>query len=320
MKVNIVSSLPSFVWRRQEIVVSDLEWIYSREPVFADVYVIYGIISSIIFPNPQATKIFVTPEPPEVFEYDLRQLAKYDLILSNGFRYLRGLNSVSSYPGLLNWSVGISRSSGTLWESMSIPDIILRSHMKKSTQLSIVTSNKAFTPLQILRLKFIDFLVRRLENVVVFGRGINPIEDKANALLPYKFHLAIENSSHDLYWTEKISDPLLARCRIFYFGDPSINEQFSNRVVHRIDLRDFEQSYRSIRYIMERGDAADTEETLNLVQQKILTDFNLHNAILSVLSDSSGIQSSSNLMGIGRHRIPISKRVEFLKNRIRYRL
>lgn len=320
MKINIVSLLPSFVWQRQEIVTSNIVWTYSKEPVSADVYVVYGVITAMTFPNPQALKIFVTPEPPEVFQYDLGQLAKYDLVLANNFRYLDGLDSVVNFAGILNWSVGVSYSSGTLQESMSISDVIFKSHMRKDPLLSIVTSNKSFTPLQVLRLKFIDYLVQRMENIVLFGRGINPIDDKADALLPYRFHLAIENSSHDSFWTEKISDPLLARCETFYFGDPKINEFFSDIVVHRIDLRNFEQSYRLIRHFMEKEDRGEIEEQLTVAQRMILTNFNLHNAILLILGDHTRVQNASGVVAIGRHRIPILKRMEFIRNKMRYEI
>ena len=39
----------------------------------------------------------------------------------------------------------------------------------------------------------------------VFGRGIRSIPDKAAGILPYRYHIALENSQFYDYWTEKLA-------------------------------------------------------------------------------------------------------------------
>ena len=50
---------------------------------------------------------------------------------------------------------------------------------------------------------------------------------KVEFLSPYKFNIAFENRSLRGYTTEKIFEPMLARCLPIYWGNPLINEEFN---------------------------------------------------------------------------------------------
>jgi len=51
--------------------------------------------------------------------------------------------------------------------------------------------------------------------------------EKIQFLRAYKFNIAFENSSLPGYTTEKIFEPMVARCMPIYWGDPSVTEQFN---------------------------------------------------------------------------------------------
>ena len=42
-----------------------------------------------------------------------------------------------------------------------------------------------------------------LPELDIFGHGVNPMNDKAEALDPYRFHIAVENHVYDHHLTEK---------------------------------------------------------------------------------------------------------------------
>ena len=42
-----------------------------------------------------------------------------------------------------------------------------------------------------------------------YGRGMCAIDEKANALFPYQYHLCIENHLAKHHWTEKLADAFL---------------------------------------------------------------------------------------------------------------
>ena len=52
---------------------------------------------------------------------------------------------------------------------------------------------------------------------------------KIEFLRQYKFNIAFENRSLPGYTTEKIYEPVVARCLPVYWGDPDINEEFNPR-------------------------------------------------------------------------------------------
>ena len=51
--------------------------------------------------------------------------------------------------------------------------------------------------------------------------------DKINFLRPYKFNIAFENRLLAGYTTEKIFEPMVARCMPIYWGNPLIKEEFN---------------------------------------------------------------------------------------------
>jgi alpha(1,3/1,4) fucosyltransferase len=52
---------------------------------------------------------------------------------------------------------------------------------------------------------------------------------KIEFLRQYKFNIAFENRSLPGYTTEKLFEPMVARCLPIYWGDPDINEHFNPR-------------------------------------------------------------------------------------------
>lgn len=91
----------------------------------------------------------------------------------------------------------------------------------KDDRISIVTTLKNQTEMHKKRKALIDAMRRRLgDKVVVYGENHSFVSDKADALLPHKYHVALENTQRDFCWTEKLSDPILCWTLPFYAGVP----------------------------------------------------------------------------------------------------
>jgi hypothetical protein len=80
-----------------------------------------------------------------------------------------------------------------------------------------------------LRLNLIDFLKKEAFDFDLFGKGIRPIEDKFDALYPYKYSIVIENSIYPHYWTEKIADCFLSWTMPIYYGASNIFDYFPEK-------------------------------------------------------------------------------------------
>ena len=111
-------------------------------------------------------------------------------------------------------------------DSYKLPENDIFKLHHKNKLVSCVTSNKSFLPGHSTRLEFID---RIKDKVDLFGRGINPIDSKLDALINYAFSIGIENKAavDDYYWTEKLNDCLLTGTVPIYYGCPNISKFFN---------------------------------------------------------------------------------------------
>ena len=148
--------------------------------------------------------------------------------------------------GFLNWS-GFYTNKAKL--EMKSYEELASLEPKKTKLVSLVISNKTMMPGHNQRLKIAKQLMKDYPGEVdVYGRGINPIENKATALEPYMFHICMENSFIPDYWTEKFADPILGQCVPIYSGCTNISRYFGKKGYYNFDIND----YRSLKLIIDR--------------------------------------------------------------------
>lgn len=117
----------------------------------------------------------------------------------------------------------------------------VRAHLplKKNGEISAVCSNKQQKhTLHRRRYEFMMGLKAAVPDMELFGRGVRFVEDKADALDPYKYHVAIENFYGLHHWTEKLADPFLGACMPIYYGCPNAEDYFPEESFLRIDIND----------------------------------------------------------------------------------
>jgi len=98
----------------------------------------------------------------------------------------------------------------------------------------------------ILRMELYDRLVANTAGILhLYGRGNfngdhykGTVEDKWSALKDYRYTLAIENYQGPNYFTEKISDALLAWCMPIYWGCTNLSEYIPENSYVNIDIED----------------------------------------------------------------------------------
>ena len=95
----------------------------------------------------------------------------------------------------------------------------------KKDEIAWITGYQQTSKGHVARSRFLDSL-RDIPYVNLYGRGINPIDDKWDALFPVKYGIAYENFSSPFYWTEKIADCFLSYTIPFYSGCTNIQEFF----------------------------------------------------------------------------------------------
>lgn len=133
-----------------------------------------------------------------------------------------------------------------------------RSH---GPRLTMITSDKALTPLQQRRVEFTHHLVEHFGNdVAVGGRGFADVPDKWEFLRKAPYTVVVENAVHPDWLTEKLPDALLAWTVPFYCGAPNVGSYFDSQAIECIDVRDAAGAIARIEAVL--NDAAHLERAI----------------------------------------------------------
>lgn len=173
----------------------------------------------------------------------------------------------------LNWHVGLDHESGAY--RYGYDHLKLLARPKKINKVSVVCSDAAFTSGQKLRLSFLSRLKERLgDKLVHYGRGFEPINDKMDAILPYRFHLALENSELPHYWTEKLADAYLGWAFPLYVGCPNLSDYFSPDAFSRLDPRDADSTADRIEKWLGAPVGNDEMDHIATAREQVLDVYN----------------------------------------------
>lgn len=202
-----------------------------------DVLILYTRASySVPTRVPAERTIFVAGEPDAIHPFSARFLNQFGQVLTTSTKSLDTRKIYGNFCSM--WFVGMDFSKPFKLDHLKGYD-----HFKalecppKSDKISIVTSDKVFTEYHRKRLAFIDVLKDRIPaHLDLYGRGFKSVDDKADALLPHKYHLAVENGNAAFGWTEKLSDPLLAWAFPFHAGCPNVADDLPAGCFDTINL------------------------------------------------------------------------------------
>lgn len=182
---------------------------------------------------PPQNTLLLTGEPSSITVYGRAFLRQFGHVLTSQEPWaLRHPGVIRRQAGLL-WYYGGKRDRG------SFDTLAAATPPQKTKLLSTVCSTKAMKhTLHSLRLEFTLGLKAALPELEVFGYGMGRLDDKADALDAYKYHLAIENHSSEHHWTEKLADAYLGYCLPLYFGCTNLDAYFPRESYIWIDIRD----------------------------------------------------------------------------------
>lgn len=226
--------------------------------------------------------ILLLSEPYSVTAFPVSYRKQFGTIVSCQTQ-VKGENVIYSHAQL-PWFIGRSDRHG-IRNDMNITYDMLRDNPfpDKTKLLSVITSAKAFTAGHQQRLKFVEQLKKHFgDKVDVYGRGIRDFDDKWNVLAPYKYHIAIENSSSKHYWTEKLSDCYLTGTFPVYYGCKNIDEYFPDGAYARIDINNPHEAIKIIESVIEDGMWDKRQDELKEAKKLTLDKYNIIEEITSV--------------------------------------
>jgi len=185
---------------------------------------------------PKDHTILITCEPPALKTYKTEFLRQFAAVITCHAN-IDHPHPVFQQPGL-PWHIGRRQKDHVNVEfSKDYDELKAMTSIPKTKLLSVISSSKVMSEGHRKRLDFAKRLKTYFgDKVELFGRGLNEIEDKWDALAAYQYHVALENSAVNDYWTEKLSDAFLAGCHPIYYGCPNIDRYFDPASLTPIDL------------------------------------------------------------------------------------
>ena len=127
------------------------------------------------------------------------------------------------------------------------------------------------------------------DDLNLFGRGINPISNKAEAMDDFRYHIAIENHIEADHWTEKISDCFLAYCLPFYYGPPNISDYFPEEAIIPIDIFDIDYTEKTIRRAIAQQAYEKRLPAIIKAREQVLTDYNIMNVFAKLVQERHSV-------------------------------
>ncbi|MCF7674365.1 MAG: hypothetical protein K9N23_03710 [Akkermansiaceae bacterium] len=195
---------------------------------------------------PRENTLLVTTEPSTVKVYGSGFLRQFGHVLTS-----QEPSAIGRHPGAI-----YSQTSYVWFYAANQPRAsydYIKAHvpLNKTGEISAVCSTKQQRhTLHHRRYNFVMELKALIPEMELFGRGVRFVEDKADALDPFKYHVAIENFHGIHHWTEKLADPFLGCCMPVYYGCPNAEDYFPAESFLRIDLADAAAAAETIRRAM----------------------------------------------------------------------
>lgn len=277
VRAAFVTSHSKWPWKRQLPEGQDsVEGVQFFVPVEqAEVVFVYDALPVARLAVPaRALKVFVCSEPENVKRYNAAFLAQFDVVITSD-RQTPHPNRVFVQAGL-PWHAGCITDGGKLLSNPMRFEEFKRHDPVKTRLVSVVSSDKAYTPEHRARLAFVAKLKDALgDQVDVFGRGIADFADKRDVLDAYRYHIALENCAIDDYWTEKLADPFLTLTFPIYHGCPNILDYFPEGALQCIDIYKPDDAVEIIKKIISSDLAERSRAELMEARRRVMHEHNV---------------------------------------------
>jgi len=259
---------------------------------------------------PKRNTILITGEPPCIKQYQNGFLNQFSTIITchSGLRHPHVMNTQQG----LAWWVGLSTEGmkvvgySKTYDDLKAMDI---TSFRKEKLMSIIASNANLTEGHRKRMAFAEEMKSHFgDRIDVFGRGPMEIEDKWKAIAPYRYHIALENSSVKHYWSEKISDAYLGGAYPLYYGCPNLDEYFPKGSFTKIDIADVQGSIDTIERAIESGIYEKSLSDIAKSRDLVLDKYNLFPMLTEICGGNSREHRRSRIVirpeaGFGRLRM-----------------
>ncbi len=224
---------------------------------------------------PREKTILITGEPSSITVYGSYFLNQFGFVITSQEPWaIKHPNAIFTQPGLI-WYYGAPRVRDkkhrlTYDEIKQIPP------PEKTRTISTVCSiRQGRLTMHYKRFQFTQKLKTRIPELEVFGHGVKTMNDKAEALDSYKYHVTVENHVFRHHLTEKLPDAFLGYTLPFYHGCPNATDYFPSESFIPIDINDLDRTVDIIRSTLANNEYDDRLPYIIEARKMVLEKYNL---------------------------------------------
>lgn len=249
---------------------------------------------------PRERTMLITAEPSTITVYGSDYLRQFGHILTFQEPWaMKHPNVIFHHPGLI-WYYGLPFSKGKFitWDQIAATP-----PPEKTRTISTVCSKRVGNiTLHSTRVDFTRRLKEDLTELEVFGSGVTPMDDKAEALDAYKFHIVVENHVYEHHLTEKLPDAFLGYTLPFYHGAPNAADYFPKESFIRIDINNYKRTREIIKFHLANSEYEDRLPFIIEARRRVLEKENLFSIIASKINEKDAEITRSTTGKVIRNR------------------
>ncbi|MEM9348605.1 MAG: glycosyltransferase family 10 [Planctomycetota bacterium] len=254
--------------------------------------------------------LLITSEPSSIKVYGSAYLQQFGAVLTSHEPWaMKHPNLIRRMPCLF-WFYG--RPTTAPGHTKTLDELAAMPPQAKDLLISAACSNKRMGhTLHKARYDFVQAVKDAIPEMGVFGHGMQEMNDKAESLDRYRYHLALENHWAPHHITEKLTDAYLGGVLPFYFGAPNAAEYFPEDSFIPIDIRKPSESIAIIRQAITDNAFEKRQGALAEAKRRTLEEHNLFVVLAQEIE-----RMDTGKRGSGGNRL-INRRVFRKRNPIR---
>lgn len=247
----------------------DYDWLV----VYHDLPPADGLITEERLSCPREKTLLITGEPSTITVFGRDYLRQFGHILTFQEPWaIPHPRPIFHHPGLL-WYYGLPFQNGAFrsWDDLARAEI----PEKKGLISTVCSQRRGSLTLHSRRVDFTGQLQKDLPELMVYGHGVMPMNDKAEALDPYRYHIVIENHVFQHHLTEKLPDAFLGYTLPFYHGAPNTIDYFPKDSFIPIDITNYQRAKDIIRSTLANNEYPDRLALIKEARRRVLYEENL---------------------------------------------
>lgn len=228
---------------------------------------------------PKENSLLITSEPSTIKVYGRGYTKQFGHVLTTQEPWvIRHPSAIHSQCGF-RWFYGIG-SNGV----KSFDDMALNPPVVKDGLISTVCSHKKQkNTVHAKRFEFTQALKMAIPEMEVFGRGVREIDDKAEALDRFKYHVVIENHCGRDHWSEKLADAFLGHTLPLYYGCSNVTDYFPEDSIIRIDPYRESESIEIIKKAIEANEYEKRIHAISEARNLVMERYNVFAELASIV-------------------------------------